>query len=474
MAQSAREQRNFVNLGNVDPPLPKDSGFPGKNQDEQRRRVDPFAPRSGYLLLAGSWALVLLLVTAMAGPANLVWISLPFMLLILIVVWGLCAAFTRNLRMLPCLSPEADPAPTSVTKPGDLPLVTIVSTARNEAVGIEAAVRSLAALDYPALEILVVDDHSTDETPQIIARLSRELPRVRAAKAPPLEAGWVGKNHAAWFGSRQGSPGAQWLLFADARVVFHPLALRRAVALANQVGLDFLSCLFFGKTGSLCEELIGPFQMRFLIIHAQAGALSRKQAFPVGIGPFMMVRRNLYEAFGGHAANPAHPIEDAMLALTAQRHGGRCALAVAPGLLELRRYHGYRDLRPRAVRAARLATSDSVAAEVSLMAQELLLYVLPVMVLLSAIARQILHDRFDVALTLQAVLATLTYLAGVLFFARHRSICQFRPRVAWVHPLGAIMRVWFRTLAIEERLRGQQVIWRDRAIPVGGGGIVPD
>jgi hypothetical protein len=465
MALNAREQPDSVTPGNIYSALPKPSALPGKAQIELRESVDPFAPRPAYPLLAGTWTLILLLVAAMAGPSKLVWISLPVLLLVLIVVWGLCAAFTRNLHMLPWLSPEADAAATSVTETVDLPLVTIVSTARNEATGIEAAVRSLAALDYPALEIVVVDDHSTDETPQIVERLSRELPRVRSAKAPPLAAGWVGKNHAAWFGSRQGSAGAQWLLFVDARVVFHPLALRRAVAHADRAGLDFLSCLFFGKTGSLCEELIGPFQIRFLVIHALAGALSRKQAYPIGIGPFMMVRRSLYEAFGGHAANPVYPIEDAMLALAAQRHGGRCALAVAPGLLALRRYHGYGDLRPRAVRAARLASKDSIAAQAGLIAQELLLYVLPMVLFFSAIARQILHGRFDVALTLQAALAALTYLAGVLFFARHRSICEFRPGVPWVHPLGALMRVWFRTLAIGERLRGQQVVWRDREIP---------
>lgn len=155
-----------------------------------------------------------------------------------------------------------------------------------------------------------------------------------------------------------------------------------------------------------------------------------------------------------------------MLALSAQRHGGKCGLALAPGLIELRRYHGYRDMRPRAVRATRLASGDSMAVNVSQIAQDILLYVVPVLMLLLGIARQVFSGRFDVALTLQVFLAALAYVAGTLLFARHRPLCQFRPWVAWLYPVGALMRLWFRMLAIGERLGGREVTWKGRGIPV--------
>lgn len=242
--------------------------------------------------LVGRWACLLILIAAMADPESWRWVSLSLLLLVFVVVWGLCAAFTGNLHALPWLYRNAHPDSTDNAGPDNLPPVTIISTVRNEAVGIEAAVRSLAALDYPSLEMVVVDDHSTDETGQILHQLSSDLPQVRATEAPPLEAGWVGKNHAAWFGSRLASPPSEWLLFVDARVVLHPQTLRRAVAHAENGGLDFLSCLFFGKTGSLAEELMGPFQVCTLIVRALTPELIKLPEFPIGIGAFMLVRRN--------------------------------------------------------------------------------------------------------------------------------------------------------------------------------------
>lgn len=427
------------------------------------RIENPLDPRPRYGLLTGRWCCLLLLAAAPAGGRALVWISLLPLLLVFAVVWGLSVVFRRNLNHYPWLTPESVEGERS----DRLPRVAIVSTARNEEIGIEAAVRSLTALDYPALEIFIVDDRSTDATLGILKRLEEEFPVVRALEAPPLEPGWTGKNWAAWFGSRQASPAAEWLLFVDARVTCHPKTLRRAVGFAEKKGLDFLSCVFLSKYGSLAEELLAPLQIR-ATIESLPGEPRPSGRPPVGIGAFMLIRRKAYEASGGHAENPENAIDDTMLALSIERRGGKCGLAIAPGLLQLRRYHGYRDLRARVIRAMRLASSDLIANQASLIALDLLLYVVPAVLLLLGIGRLMVSGGFDAGLTLQALLCASIYLAGTLASDRSRSVCEFRRWVSWLHPVGALLRVWLRMSAVTDRLRAREVVWRARPVPVPG------
>jgi glycosyltransferase involved in cell wall biosynthesis len=384
---------------------------------------------------------------------------LPALLLVFTVVWGLNAVYTRSLNHHTWLTPESGEGEGL----DRFPSVSVISAARNEAVGIEAAVRSLAALDYPAVEILVVDDHSTDGTPQILQRLGRELPKVRALEAPALGRGWTGKNWAAWSGYRQASPSAEWLLFVDARVTFHPKALTRSVGYAEKTGLDFLSCVFLSKYGSLTEELLGPLQIRMMM---EALPVRRPERPPVGIGAFMLIRRRAYEASGGHSANPANALDDTMLAVSTERCGGKCGLAIAPRLLQLRRYHGYRDMRTRVVRAMRLGCSDLIANQANQIALDLLLYVIPVPLLFWGILRQVRAGFFSPVLTAQVLLLLLIYLAGVWAADRSRALCAFRRWVCWLHPVGALLRVWLRLLAVTEKVRGQEVTWRARPVPV--------
>jgi glycosyltransferase involved in cell wall biosynthesis len=329
--------------------------------------------------------------------------------------------------------------------------------------GIESAARALAAIDYPALEVLIVDDHSTDDTPAILQRLARELPRLRVLSAPYVPPGWTGKIHASWFAVTQGDPAARWLLFTDARVKFHPASVARAVALAEAKRLGFLSCIIRFEGVGVAEELIAIQQNRGLLTSARRFGGGPPVA-PFGLGAFSMIRRDVYVRCGGHSAAPDHPLEDFMLAKSAHDCGAATSAAIASDLVALRRYQGFGDMRRRIVRTFRLAAGDSVPDLLNRSSMELLLTVLPPLVVAGVTVRAAVTGSVHAGLAATGALAFLTWLAGASTPRSAKRICGYRPWLAWYYPMGSALAIWFYLLAIGERLRGKSIWWRGRAI----------
>src|SRR5512133_478831 len=105
------------------------------------------------------------------------------------------------------------------------PRVSLIVSALNEAATIEPALRSLLAIDYPDLELIVINDRSTDATPAIIERVAADAPRMRVVHLRELPSGWLGKNHALHQGAAIAT--GDYLLFTDADAVFAPSAVAR-------------------------------------------------------------------------------------------------------------------------------------------------------------------------------------------------------------------------------------------------------
>src|SRR5687768_8681640 len=116
-------------------------------------------------------------------------------------------------------------------EPVNLPLVSVVIAARDEADGIERALTSVLALDYPALEVIVVDDRSTDGTGDVLDRMAQQQPNtavsLRVIHNHALPEHWLGKNHALQLGAAQSS--GELILFSDADIVFAPATMLQAV-----------------------------------------------------------------------------------------------------------------------------------------------------------------------------------------------------------------------------------------------------
>ena len=242
------------------------------------------------LLIARFACAAALVAVVICGGPVLAWASVPLLFAVAVIVWGRHVLFFDNLRALPNLRVDAR----TQGEPLALPPVSLIVAARNEEVGIEAAVRALAATDYPALEILMVEDHSSDRTPQMLERLAAEFPNLRVLAAPDVPEGWAGKPHACWLGFQHTSPQSRWLLFTDARVMFHPNALRRAVEYAETNRLDFLSCILRFDGVGIAEELIAILQNRGLVMSARAFGGGPPRT-PFGLGQFMLIRPDIYK-----------------------------------------------------------------------------------------------------------------------------------------------------------------------------------
>ena len=249
------------------------------------------------------------------------------------VVFALTAAIVadsvlgwRKLRRL------ADIPPALPTPP---PTLAIVVPARNEASTIEPALRSILALDYPALEVTAIDDRSTDDTGAILDRLGAGFQTLRVLHVRELPTGWLGKNHAMHVGAS--STNAEYVLFADADVHFEPSALRRAVAECEARRLDHLTVLpdipmrspfmQMGMVGGVLGllALYRPWRARETGRHS------------MGVGAFNLVRTSAYRDAGGHETLAMEILDDLELGRLMGRTG-RQDLLLGEGMVRVEIY----------------------------------------------------------------------------------------------------------------------------------------
>ncbi|HJV39910.1 MAG TPA: glycosyltransferase family 2 protein [Geothrix sp.] len=267
------------------------------------------------------------------------WIDLAAWIAATLLLAGL-ALLRRHWTRLPALAP--DPA-----LPADPPSVCLCIPVRNEALELPAAIDSWLAQDYPALRIVVVDDGSTDGSPEILqARAQARPDRLRVVRNDRLPPGWLGKNHALDLAVRQPeAQGAAWLLFADGDVQASPTLLRRAVAFALAQPTDILALIPGVDAVGPAERVVLPLAASAfqLLVPPHQVPNPRHPAF-CGVGGFTLVRREAYEAAGGHAAAPLEAIDDMMLARRMKQAGFVNRVARGGPDLHLRMYHGLGEL----------------------------------------------------------------------------------------------------------------------------------
>jgi chlorobactene glucosyltransferase len=236
------------------------------------------------------------------------------------------------------------PRASAVPPPADPPPVTVLVPARNEERCLGPCLASLSAQTYATLEIVVIDDGSTDRTPALIAAAARRDPRIRALRLEGPPPGWTGKNFA--LASGVDAARGTWLCFTDADTVHAPGSIAHAVGFARRQGLALLSLTSHQRVASFWERVVQPVVFGLL---DQWFPLDRVNdpGSPVAAanGIFILVSREAYRDVGGHRAIAGEVLEDVALAGNVKGAGWRTAFVDGRDLVEARMYESLAALR---------------------------------------------------------------------------------------------------------------------------------
>lgn len=227
--------------------------------------------------------------------------------------WGF-----RQASRLAYVAPRPDPEGSTAC-----PRVSVVVPARNEAANIRACLEAILAQRHPGLEIVVVDDRSEDATAAIAGEVSSRDGRVRLVAGEPLPSGWIGKCWALHQGAQHAT--GEWLLFVDADTRLRPGAVAGALDEARRRGAAVFSALTEQELPTVWERVVMP-AVFAAIAEAMPIELVNNPGLPgfaLANGQFLLVRRDAYDAIGGHAAIRAEIAEDARFAQRAKQLGWR-------------------------------------------------------------------------------------------------------------------------------------------------------
>ena len=261
-------------------------------------------------------------------------------------------AYTKNLRRSVKNAPRTNSSSAQHLLPstGLFPKVSVIVPAYNEAENIRdcaIAILESTALSVDNLEVLIVDDRSTDDTLAIAQTLQQQLndPRLKilAGQARPANEYWAGKNWAC----AQAVPEAtgDFLLFIDADVRLKPGAIETAIATVETKKIDLLTCMPALVCDCLAEWLVQPLMFNHLAVCFDFTAVNdptTDSAFAAG--PFMLFRRSAYDKIGGHAAVASEIVEDVELARRIKRAGLKLGLYSGANLASVRMYRSWNAL----------------------------------------------------------------------------------------------------------------------------------
>jgi len=268
------------------------------------------------------------------------------------------------------------------------PEVSVIVPARNEEASLGACLESLVSQSGVDFEIIVVNDHSIDRTREI----AESFPGVRVIEAGSLPQGWTGKNNAVTCGAREAR--GQWLLFTDADTIHLAGSLARALAEAKEHQAEMLSYSPEQIAVTFWERAILPVVFSELARRYPPSKVS-DPASPIAAanGQFILIRRETYDAIGGHAAVAGDILEDVALATRVKSAGRKLRFRYAADAVRTRMYRNFAQLREGWTKnlALLFPNPNRLAAKI------LLLWILPWTVLLLLLIRALTNPWWSTA-----------------------------------------------------------------------------
>jgi chlorobactene glucosyltransferase len=270
-------------------------------------------------------------------------IILRWLLIINIFCW--IATSLRNYwatKNMPYINVEEKDLTEILNQP--LPRISVLVPARNESHRVlRQCIESLCAQTYPNLEIIAVNDCSTDNTGDILDDLAKTNPRLKVIHGAPPPSGWLGKPHAMYQASQAAT--GDWLLATDADIIFHPKVINAAINYALKNQLDVLALLPGGEFGSFWECVVLPVFVYSLVATFPphlANKPGTKHA--LASGGFILMRREAHQKIGGYERIKDYVIDDIYTAVYLKEGGYRFRVLDSRDTVYTRSYYGLGDI----------------------------------------------------------------------------------------------------------------------------------
>lgn len=221
------------------------------------------------------------------------------------------------------------------------PAVVIIIAVRNEEAELGKALESVCNLRYNNYRIVLVNDRSTDNTPQILENFAQRFSHISVIHLEELPEGWLGKSHALFKGYQDSQE--EWLLFTDADVVFKPDTLSKAISYSIQSQVDHLTILpHINSRSEIFNAVLATFKIMFDLQYRPWSVNDPDSAASVGMGAFNLVKRKTYEKAGTHVRFSLHPNDDLQLGEYVKSSGGRQDILYGDGQIK---YEWYSSLK---------------------------------------------------------------------------------------------------------------------------------
>ncbi len=374
-------------------------------------------------------------------------------LVALLAAAGLAHDYWRMQRLPRLATPERLPA--------EQPLVSLLIPARNEARSIGRCLAGALAQSYAPYEVVVVDDHSSDDTAAIVARYAAQDTRLRLVRSAPLPPGWMGKCHACQQASDHAHAQSEWLLFLDADTAPAPHLLAALLTTARQQQLDMLTLFPFLELKSFWERLILPPFIALLHatfpMRAQVPADARAETL-IANGQCIFVRRSAYNALGGHAAVAGDIIDDVMLARALHRGGFRIGAAVADDAIRVRMYTNGREVLEGLTKNASSGLQSGGPAALLAGTRQFALALLPPLLAAAGLVRAARHNNTSAALPGLVLWAAAVGMWGALLRQRY----ALSPAWGLLWPAGLMAYGLITLRSVWLRHRGRGLLWKGR------------
>ena len=373
-----------------------------------------------------------------------------------LAVAGLALAALPAVLTLVNLRAFAPPPP--VPPAGPPPRVSVLVPARDEEAAVGRLCRDVLASACVDLELVILDDSSTDRTAEIVAGIAAEDPRVRLVAGAPLPVGWCGKQHACWQ-LAQAARHDTWV-FLDVDVSPSTDAVARAVAFLDASAADLVSGFPRQATSCLLDWLLLPL-IHFVLLGFLPLARSRSDASPglaAGCGQFFVTRRAAYGRAGGHAAIKASLHDGVKLPRAYRRAGLKTDLFDATAVASCRMYERNADVW----RGLSKNATEGIGAPATILPFTLLLaggQILPGVLVACGLATAFAGwPRWAVPVAVAA--AALAWLPRVLEAMRFRQSLAS----ALAHPLGVAVFLAIQWTALVRKSLGLKTAWRGRSL----------